>query len=96
MMPTLDFWIRLPLAGFIIVGVWALFGKGMLLEPIGKWTDKWMSRWVQKPLFDCPPCQSSVWGTAVWFSTGGDWLWWIPFCLALCGILKIVAHNLLN
>jgi hypothetical protein len=95
-MPTLDFWIRLPLAALIIIGIWTLYQPGMLLGECGNILEKNLPKFLTKPLFDCPPCMSSIWGTWIWVETGGDWLWWIPFCLALCGILKIVAHNLLT
>lgn len=96
MMPPLDFWIRLPLAVFIIVGIWTLFLEGMLLGWLGDFFHKTLPVFIQKPLYDCPPCMSSIWGTTIWFASGGDFIFWVPFCLALCGLLKILAHNLLR
>jgi hypothetical protein len=49
-----------------------------------------LPRWKKllfKPLFACPYCMASVWGTAIFwaaFSYMGAW-YWIPFCVCLCG-----------
>lgn len=91
-----DFWLRIALAVPLILGVWTLFGKGMLLERLGDRLERTEPAWLNKPLWICPPCMSSVWGTAIWFATGGDWIWWPAFVLALCGVLKLCVHNLLR
>lgn len=36
-----------------------------------------------KPLFSCPTCMASVWGTTLHFGFGGDLVWWIPVILAV-------------
>jgi hypothetical protein len=86
----------LPLACLIIVGIWTLFGKDMLLGPLGDWMEgKFPDFWL-KPVFTCPPCMSSLHGTWIWFLFGGGlWLWPV-FCLALCGLNKIVSHKILT
>lgn len=91
---TADFYLRLLLAALIIVGCWNLFGPGELLGFAGKWMEKKMPRWG-KPLGLCPACMASVYGTAVWFLTGGDWIWLFPFMLALSGLLVMVGKKLL-
>lgn len=92
-----ELWWRLALGVPCVVGVWTLFGKGMILGWLGDWLDKWLPDFIQKPLYGCLPCMSSVWGTAVWFATYGSVVWdWLVFCLALCGILKIVSATLLR
>ncbi len=90
-----DFWLRMMVASLIIIGVWNLFSPGMLLGKFGDWLLE-HAPFVGKPLGLCPPCCASVYGTAVWFSTGGDWVWWVPFVLALSGFLRLVAGNLLR
>jgi len=54
---------------------------------------------IKKPLIECPPCQSSVWGTAVWWTLGFTYLplstferlWQWPFyILALCGFVRFL------
>ena len=93
----IDFWLRMSVAVPLIIGVWTLFGKGMLLGWLGDIWDRRLPEVLQKPLYSCPPCMSSVWGSAVWFLLGGGFeVMWTVFCLALCGILKLIAHNLLK
>jgi hypothetical protein len=96
MMPPLEFWVRLPFACLVTVGIWTLFQPGMLLSPIADALHKKVPTWVAKPLYDCVICFASLYGTAIWFLTGGDLVYWAPFCLALCGLNKLVAHNLLK
>lgn len=49
-----------------------------------------LPRWkklIFKPLFACPYCMASVWGTAI-FWTAFSYMgiaYWIPFCICLCG-----------
>lgn len=49
-----------------------------------------------KPIYRCPVCMSSIWGTSTW-------LWWVQFsplpigswpiyCLMLCGAMAILEH----
>jgi len=90
-----DFWLRLAFSSLLIVGVWNAFGKGMILDKAGDWLEK-TSPWIGKPFGLCPPCMASVYGTACWFGTGGGWLWWIPFVLALSGTMKLITVNLLK
>lgn len=95
-MTTPDFWLRLAFASLLIFGIWALFETGMILGWLG---DALWKRWPEafsKPIFACPPCMSSVWGTGVWFLTGGDVFWWPYFCIALCGLNRILSSNLHN
>jgi len=44
--------------------------------------DKFLERW-SKPLFLCPTCMASVWGTTLHFALGGDAAYWIPVVLAV-------------
>jgi hypothetical protein len=92
---TADFYIRLLLAALIILAVWNLMGRDDLLEPVGDWLEKHMPYWG-KPLGLCPNCMASVYGTATWFLTGGDFIWWIPFVLALSGAMVLVSRNFLK
>jgi hypothetical protein len=92
-----DFWIRMALAAFVIIGVWNALGPGMILGSLGDWMEKW-PKWLSKPLGLCPPCMASVYGTTVYFTTGGEYSWWWApaFVIALSGLMKLIAHNLLR
>lgn len=88
------FYLRLLLASLIIVGCWNLFGKDELLGFAGDWLVKHAPHWG-KPIGLCPACMASVYGSTIWFLTGGDVMWWVPFVLALSGTMVIVGKKLL-
>lgn len=93
---TADLFIRLALAALVITGVWTTFGKGMIFGWLGDIFERRLPDAINKPIWQCPPCMSSVWGTTIWFWTGGDATWYVPFVLALCGTMKLISHNLLK
>lgn len=93
MLMTADFYIRLLLAALVIVGVWNALGEGMVLDRVGAFLEK---KWYGKPLGLCPPCAASVYGTAIWFLTGGHWTGLPVFILALSGLMVIVSRNFLK
>lgn len=72
-------------------GVKCLFDEGMLLGFIGKLMRDKMPSWLSKPLFDCPPCMSSVHGTLVYliFYPEGVFLWFF-YIVVLCGVNYII------
>ena len=85
----------------VAIGVNFVFQSEQLLGPIGDRIRK-LPEWASKPLIDCPPCQSSVWGALVFWVLGERELklgfmrraLLFPFyVLSLCGLLR--AFNLL-
>lgn len=55
----------------VSLSIWAihiLFQEGMLLGKQGKWMLLNWPKHITKPLFDCPVCQSSVWGLIGFFA----------------------------
>lgn len=94
---TADFWLRIPLAALIILAIAFIFEKEELLGWLGDRLMKRIPVYYLKPFFLCVICMASVWGTAVWFATGGTLtLWWPAFCLALCGVMRLISENLLK
>lgn len=90
---------RLPLAILVIIGAWTTTREGMVFQKPADWLTYWLGRKTVMPLFGCHVCMSSVWGTAIWWITGGPWLpVWQPvfFLLALCGSLKLIAETILR
>jgi len=45
---------------------------------------------LKKPLFNCPPCMASIWGTAGFIYIGIGWEYWIVWVLSLAGFNYIV------
>src|SRR5688572_2383243 len=77
----------------LVVGIWKLFQPDMLFGAQGKWLYDRLGAFWSKPVFDCPPCMASVWGT-VFFWTSRlyellPWWTWPLHCLALCGLCTI-------
>lgn len=93
---TPDFWLRIAFGILMILGIWTLFREHMILGWLADGSRKVFHPALLKPLFDCPPCMASVWGTVVWFGTDGNIsLWWPAYCLCLCGALKLIVCNIL-
>lgn len=90
-----DFYLRLALAALVIVGIWNAFAPDMILGWVGNWLEKHAPN-LGKPLGLCPPCMASIHGSWVWFITGGEWPGVFIFVLALSGLMKLTAHNLLK
>lgn len=52
---------------------------------------------ISSPLYRCPVCMSSVWGTVTWFWITNyialsDWLWPL-YCLSLCGAMYMYENR---
>lgn len=84
----------------VSLGIWCiniLFQEGHLLEKQGTWMRNRWPKYITKPLFDCPICQSSFWGIigflAIRYFFGIDlpWRQLIPFVFCLCGLNTIIS-----
>lgn len=55
---------------------------------------KWCGQFLSKPLFTCPPCMASVWGTLVyWLSTPvtmNNLALWPLYILMLSGLVALI------
>lgn len=53
-------------------------------------------RWklILKPLFACPACMASIWGTLIFWIVFPymGFMFWIPFCVCLCGLNYFVSQ----
>jgi hypothetical protein len=85
----------------VSLGIWAvhiLFQEGHLLEKAGDWMDDNWPEKVNKPLWACPICQSSVYGLIGFFAL--DFLFGVhhhvkllvPFIFCLCGLNVIILN----
>lgn len=53
--------------------------------------------YIFKPIFLCPMCMSSTWGTAVYFLSGGTcWVEWIISIVAACGLTTVLFKSIMN
>jgi len=90
---------------FAIVGVHFVTREDQLLGKLGDQIRK-LPEMVAKPISECPPCQSSVWGTLIFWTMWHEGSFksrlflWPLYLLALCGqvrltnlILKVVKKE---
>lgn len=83
-----------PVCIFIHV---VLTWEGMFAYKIGQWIKERISDNLAKPLFSCPTCMASIWGTFFWFISGGSFTWWwVVACMALSGINTIASALIYN
>ena len=79
--------------GLVIIGVHEATGPGEIGEDIGRFAEKKLPPWIAKPLVSCPPCQASVWGSAIYWLFGPrNLLLWIPYVLALSGAMRLFVR----
>jgi hypothetical protein len=93
---NLDFLLLLLIGSLVCVGVWNAFLPGMIFGWLGKIWDRRLPEAFQKPIYSCPPCMASVYGSAVWVLAGGSVELWVPYVLALSGLNRLVSGNLLK
>lgn len=91
-----NFPLLLLVGSMICIGWWNAFLPGMVFGWLGKIWDKRLPEVMQKPLYSCPPCLASTIGSAVWFTAGGSYELWLWYVLALSGVNRIIAGNLLK
>lgn len=85
------------------IGFSALFDEHMLFERIGKFLTpiedglhrkKGLPMWINKPIWYCPPCMSSIHGTAIYLllgtALGLPWEFVIPFDVLVVGIVTVL------
>ena len=90
------FLIQIVIGCLVITGAWTACGKDMILEPIADALEVVLPKWFCKPLFLCPACMSSVWGTTVYFYTGGNGYHYPLYLFALCGAMHLISIHLLS
>lgn len=89
-----------------LYGTKVLFLPGMIFEGVKKWLDWWfiergnaLTRKLSKPLYACPPCMSSIWGSLIyWWSQGFTWnadrvVFWLLFIMAACAGTWILLYQ---
>ena len=99
-MPELTFIFLIN--SLVIYGVFASTGEGMILGFVQRWTtyniylppiksgEKEIAFWT-KPLWNCPACMASVYGTAGFYFTDLSW-WWLPvYVFALSGFCYLIS-----
>ena len=78
----------------VIYGVNKVTDVGMLLEWVRIKADVLPSK-LLKPLFDCTPCMSSIYGTISFFYTSLHLVYLPVWVLSLCGAITLL-NKLIN
>lgn len=92
----MNFFEQLIIGVLFISGLWAACAEGMIFGELADMAEKILPRELCKPLFVCPACMSSIWGTLVWFYTGGSFYLWPIYIFCLCGAMHLVSIHLLQ
>lgn len=79
----------------VSLGIWCihiLFQEDQIFEKAGEWMDDHWSIWINKPLWGCPICMSSLWGTIgfivlpFFFNVELPGRQFLPFIFCQCGL----------
>lgn len=93
-MDKLNFCVSALIAVAWIWGFEYTFKEGEIFGRPGEWMRKHWPEWVNKPLFDCKYCMSSVHGSIMFILLiDGPWMLWILFCFCCCGVTAIFDNK---
>jgi len=80
---------------FFLYGTKVLWQPGMILEKPKLYLDTIIGEgFFRKPLYACPACMASIWGTTAWVLfrpvSWDAWAGWPVFCVAVCGLTWVL------
>ena len=81
------------ISSLCIIGLHVAMWEGMILYRVRLFLDKLTesARIVRKPLYGCPPCMASLWGSVIWFALGNSMEWrLVLFVNAVAGLNYII------
>lgn len=92
-----QFIMLLVVNALLINGVYFVTGKGEILSFVYVFFRDKTPEWVCKPVCQCRPCMSSLWGSLIFLGIGYRDLslplsWWPAYCLALCGMITFFSN----
>jgi len=91
-----DFILLLIVGACWTWGVYCLFGEGYIFGTVGSRLKKdGLPTWAAKPLFDCPPCMSSIHGftiSAIYFDFHIYPM--MAYMVCLCGLNFVIKSIL--
>lgn len=91
--------LLLAFNAFVIIGVHFATRHDQIFGFIGDAIRRLTPEWISKPMIECPPCQSSVWGSSIWWTMGFTYVplslvdrffYWPFYILALCGFVRFL------
>jgi hypothetical protein len=66
----------------------------MVLYKLRHWSLTVLGPFWSKPLFICPPCMASVWGTAFFIFTAYPMWMWPVYILMLSGLVTLINSSI--
>lgn len=92
----IDILIILFINSLCIVGFNLSTNEGMILGKLATWTEYYLPEWLNKPLWACPYCMSSIHSTYIFIPLAlqidNSFAWWPVYIIALCGITSITYN----
>lgn len=87
--------VHIIILSLALYGTKVTWQEGMIFEKPKLWLDKLFGEaMIRKPLYACPACMPSIWGTLYfWLCTGFTWNMWPVFVLACCGTTWILMYQ---
>lgn len=98
---SIDTLAHMVLCAFAIIGLHTATDEGMILYAPTEWLFKRIPRWAFKPLFGCPPCMASFWGTLGFVALEPITLdlptlcVWVAYVCGVSGMNKLI-YTLIN
>jgi hypothetical protein len=90
-MTIIDLLLMIVLGIGWIWGIKCLFAEHMILGTVAVKLRELIPTYITKPLFDCPPCMSSIHGSFIYLVYSGRSIQeWILYCILLCGFNYII------
>lgn len=96
--------VEILLISLFCLGWFTISDTGMVLEPFKLWVDKTLPvkgflRALYMPIFGCPVCYASFWGTTLHFTMDGSLKMWLPVIVSVAfmnSMLLDIKHKLEN
>lgn len=86
---------KIQLQTLIVFAVWATMWETMIFGFVRDWLANAHDK-IQKPIFECPICMQSIYGSAwYWLYWGNDWKEYLVVlvgCVGLSAILVKLFH----
>ncbi len=91
----IDLIIGVMFCVLVIAGAWNSCQRGMIFGKASAALEERLPKWIYFPLWGCPSCMGSVYGTAVFFLVlKVKILYWPFFCLAVSGAAHLTFETL--
>src|SRR4051812_45294702 len=93
---------KIAIGSLCVMGMYAAMGEGMILSSLRLFleliTDNKILRYLRPPLYECPICMASIWGTIAWLIMGMSFTGlWVLYVFGVAGfnyvIINIMDHE---